>query len=405
MMTPEATLRHDPEFLTYLREHGGPRAEELFQTVFDPQDEGFLKYIRKKYADEPFSRALVTHLRNLDTACAASILHRSGSTDIGVSPEEYAEMSRDLALPEAMFEGEMVTTMRMRNLLTLIDMVGPSALDRGLHTVPVVMLPSRELNAFSVRAPSGRAVVVLDSWMTLFFPLVVTSIYAMSGYADYKGDLKGWVHQPGEHATTVIALATDLLDATVNAVTWVPALRDIPGMVEWTSNITECCEDFVLLHEFGHVYDLHYSMGGREGDCAPGKGEAAIARKLFEDITTIGVTSKQEMYADAFAALAFSGKSVRKRSPLTPVERASAIAIFFQFLALVEFLQGNKPDPSGHPPAHIRWELIDSTLRRGIKDDSVMRGLLSPFKGIFQMAEEFLKERAESQPGVGLGAK
>lgn len=262
---------------------------------------------------------------------------------------------RDIATAEALYEehqsprnalrGQFVEAIRKLALI----FAGPDT--ARLERIPLLMMPTGELNARVFSAPSGLPVVVLNQGLIAQMAWVINATLSFISWhdedsfctdvpqSDYGAAMVGLAH-------TVVS--GDMRHLQPHAQTL--RFRSLGDYNEQTNMWLELVEAFIVLHEFGHVIRGH--RGSSRKRSAEDLADEAIT---VEQLETFEYNRSQldEFEADeyAFARILATGKG-----KLRPTDVAFVAGITLRFLVLCERISGARSD--SHPPAVSRWERI-----------------------------------------------
>lgn len=129
-------------------------------------------------------------------------------------------------------------------------------------TIPVGIVPTRELNACTVRTPRGSHVILLDSGVFLILAMLFRAYMAFYTW----NTLKPYCHDHSQAAfgRTILLLAEHCVTGDFGVLARIPTLQcpSLPDYDRAVSNFANLVEIFILLHEYGHAILRHLDSNG-----------------------------------------------------------------------------------------------------------------------------------------------
>ena len=372
--------------------------ERLMDLFFNKEDDAFISYLARKYTDTGLAKATTAASRSYDLEKRVAAMTPADLDAV----KEYVggNLSEFMLTPDLrevqnfgeFVEGKIVVDLRFNVLASLVRAMGYEQASR-VFDVRVITLPSAELNGFAIASPTGRPVIVLNIFLMWLLPMVFTTIYAASGIAESRGELLNWRHEKSDHFLSLVWFAHVAMTGDYNYLQYVTTFEGFPDIVGWSAVSAMAVSEFVLLHEYCHV-------GWR--DLVDTKDPTEIFLGVKLDNPELPINVQREFRADMFAAHAFSEYPTLMTEDLSGTERHAAILLFFQFVALCEYvstrLLRRETDTRSHPPACSRIKMVQDYIVAKRGDAHFSNSLIRPFLGAFAAVDLF----AEMSP-VKLG--
>jgi hypothetical protein len=306
-----------------------PTDEEfLFHLYSSMHDESWLKDIKQAYEEHFNVEALYAD------AVAAGIC----------MPNEIGNFKN--AIEEGLFSEQGFRGTFITGLKTIAVALTTSDRDR-VSSIPVGLLPSRELNACAVVTPRGGAVIILNNGVIALlvdFCRCALALLTWNRSRPYCRDAS-----KEAYARAIVGLARCASTGDSRYAAPHRATLRFPSLGYCDNTYIALCnliEVFILLHEYGHVIRGHL-VSGRVRPAFGGQ---------FPDIQEYSKSELEEFEADEYAIhklIEFSGVG---RS--TEAVAAGVLLKFFDICELLKF-----PDVTRtHPPADHRWERIKTQM-------------------------------------------
>ncbi len=316
---------------------------------------GFEAMMRGAAEERPFEEAFAEWVErglwdaeNIDSARA---LHEENQSGLGALQGQFINAIRELTLAVAGTDRER------------------------LDHIPLLLMPTGQLNARVFAAPSGLPVVVLNHGLIAQMGLVISAVLSFISWHDEVPFCKD---QPQtDYGAAIVGLAASV--ATEDQRYLYPhreALR-FESLGKYNVELDmwlQLTEAFIVLHEFGHVLGGHLDTAARRK--ATDEGHA------FEYSRT---------QLDEFEADEYAFERIRKTGEgrLKPTDVAFVAGLTLRFLALCERISGARSDT--HPPAIRRWERIKTLAELEDQPEAIAHRL----DGSFEVIEARLFDSTE----------
>lgn len=212
--------------------------------------------------------------------------------------------------------------------------------------IPVGLLPTRLINASTIRTPRNGSVILLDSAVLYSLPFLLRSYFALDSWRTSDPFCRD--HSEEEFAQTIILLAYFCASGNVNYLKQAPALKcpSIPDYDETTTYFAFQTEIFILLHEYAHVISGHLNSG---------INSIHIGKSIPVEIYT--KAQFQEFEADRFAISKIVEYSKGESKATDNIVGPSLLFCLFGLVEAI-FKKKGRFLPYTHPPAVERWKRI-----------------------------------------------
>lgn len=243
---------------------------------------------------------------------------------------------------------------------------------RELENIPVGLLPSRELNAFSMRTPMGGSVIVLNHIIKTIFGGLVQAFSSFYSWHTQEPISREFSQQ--QLAEFIVALARYAISLDFGTLYPYRIFLGFSSRDRYDSLYVFAgyAELFVLLHEYGHVALGHLHEHKMHSVTLP--SGLAISAYNNEQI--------EEFEADAFAfrALIAPIQADSGMIKMSKSDAAFSVGLVLKFFELCDLIDGRTS--VDHPPSAERWKSI--FLLAGLKEGgtSVAEKLDSAFEVI-----------------------
>jgi hypothetical protein len=238
----------------------------------------------------------------------------------------------------------------------------------GLLETPLGFLHLDELNGFAARSPRGNAVIIMNMGILLHAQMLGRCALAVTTYSSAQPFCRD--HEPAAFVHAIICLARYVHSADEGHMRRITVWRcpSIDPIDLKSAAISSFWEQFILLHEYGHVARGHLNA-------------SALTKKHGLDVYTL--EHAQEYEADAFAFEHFCARHGQDRAAFTA-------ALFFRFCDLVEHVAYDRPTASAtHPCGRDRWQALkrhfdldQAAPSASLEVESMFDMILSVRKGI-----------------------
>lgn len=344
-----------------------------------PEEEKFVALLYANFSSRGFERMIVGASENRPFEEVFSEWVEEGlweESDIASAKALHQENQS----PQDAFRGQFIETIRRLALI----FTGPDA--KRLEQIPLLMMPTGELNARVFSAPTGLPVVVLNQGLIGQMGWVINATFSFISWHDevpFCNDVP-----QGDYGAAIVGLALTVVSGDLRHLQpHAEALRfrSLGDYNQQTNMWLELVEAFIVLHEFGHVIRGHLGT--------------PMKRPAGEDLVTEGVTAERleafeynrsqldEFEADeyAFGRILATGKG-----ELRSTDVALVAGITLRFLVLCERLSGARSE--SHPPAASRWDRLKSLA----KLDEEPKALAHRLDGGFDAIEAHLFRNEDS---------
>lgn len=258
----------------------------------------------------------------------------------GLWDKEEIESAR--ALHEENQSGEDALQGQFVNAIRDLALTVAGTDSKRLGHIPLLLMPTGQLNARVFAAPSGLPVVVLNHGLIAQMGFVISAVLSFISWHDEDPFCKDLPQT--DYGAAIVGLAASV--ATEDQRYLYPhretlrfeSLGDFNRDLDMWLQLTEA---FIVLHEFGHVVRGHLEPE---------------ERRTPTEIPQAFEYSRTQL--DEFEADAYAFERIRKSGEgrLRSTDVAFVAGLTLRFLALCERISGARSDT--HPPAICRWERI-----------------------------------------------
>jgi hypothetical protein len=335
------------------------------RVMSDLPDEDFVRKLYAMYGDEGWGTTLA---RGFDPAW---------EEELGPLDEDARAAFAELGDPRRLYSGTFIGSLRSGALAILQDETGQTA------SIPIALLPTRQLNALSVASPRGGAVILLNSSVLWMLPMLFSLYTALDSWQRQDGTAKEF--SPEQLADGLIRLA---VFAATDDLTYLRSSRVVVApsdeRLEELMNLILLAEHFLLLHEYGHVvlghlnHDRTVLLGAIDGE------QVAAFDRVVDD----------EYEADAFAVSRLLRASSGR---LRPTDVAIGPGLLLNFFALVELVVRSlgTPHDTSHPPALQRWVRVQAMTELEKNPDAYAARFAFWFDRLRDVCEDLLSRQDE----------
>jgi hypothetical protein len=363
-------FRHRPDVIAYFANKPAPPGCKLF----NPVDDQFIAYLERKYTSSIDRKRHEDISASLPDAITNYVRLHPVNNESFIQPDRQLET----ATMEAIGESEVAFGYRSQTLAMIMHSFRDKKTVTSIYEVPVLLLPSLELNAFTLLSPQRRPAIILNFYLWTYLSQIANTVYAASGISYDRGELREWRHSLKEFAEHLVCLALVAMTGKSEFLAGSPAGKDYPiwgGQLGCAAG--QIVSQFILLHEYGHII-----FGDLDDADGPKPVFTDADGKPLHD-SAIGRSSAKEIRADLWATYVLSQYPNETNPPSTKTERYSVVAVFFRFLEICDLVRAHllhlPVRPQGHPPAHIRLLNVLDNLGAPEIDLSFVTTLLSPF--------------------------
>lgn len=308
-----------------------------------PNDQEFLEILMQNSASSHF-----TSMRDLLEKQAIEAVEEQIRKKI-IDPKDrgkYLKIQLDMLKPEHVFQNNVIELLR-KDALNLLNA------DRSLlEKVPVGAFSVAEMNAFAIKTPQGGAAIALNSSLWLYLKIAFYCVLAIM----YRKspDAFGIHHSDETYAINFIQTIDAIRSGAIIIMTkdGEHSIADCVGPAAPINKFIVATIDialtFILLHEYGHIYNGHLS------------GELTRKAAINGNMIDVYLTShRQEYEADEYAVRHLF--QIKLQDPLRH-HYVITLAILFLLFDMCE--AGNDSGILGtHPKSCDRLERIYSIVR------------------------------------------
>lgn len=336
----------------------------LYRTFSSPEFEGIISGAAEaRPFEQAFAEWVEAGVWEEGDVEAAEALYLENASSRGFFRGQFAEAVRELAL---LFTGED---------------------EESLRRIPLLMMPSGELNARVFSAPSGLPVVVLNQGLIAQMAFIINATLSFISWHDEDPFCKD-VPQ-SDYGAALVGLAFAVVSGDLRHLKpHAEALRfrSLGDYNKQTDMWLQLTEAFIVLHEFGHVIRGHLDPLREH----PAEASVVTGAATAEQLESFEYNRSQldEFEADAYS---FDRILATGKGGFRSTDVALVAGISLRFLVLCERLSGASSDT--HPPAVSRWERIKDLA--GLDENP--RALAHRLDGGFDTIEAHLF-RDESDP-------
>ncbi|XHH09842.1 MAG: hypothetical protein ACFCUE_04240 [Candidatus Bathyarchaeia archaeon] len=302
----------------------------------------------EKPTDQEFFEELCTKLSDPIAQRLVAGMGDERLIDEAINSGVFTELDRDFLKAEAeeWKDPKKATTCMFINVTkaAALKILGPEY--SGLSEIPVGFLPTRQINACSIRTPRNGAIILFDSAVIYTLMFLFRSYFSLDSWRDSKPFCHDYTED--DFGMTIFILAGFCATSNLDILNKAPAL-DCPSISGYDKTIICHCnftEWFILLHEYAHVILGHLS------------NDTAKMRIGERSVEYYKLSQEQEFEADKFA---FSKILLLcKEGGLKPTDVLIGPGLLFHLLDLSETIiksTGGVITPS-HPPAAERWKRL-----------------------------------------------
>jgi hypothetical protein len=306
-------------------------------------DDEYLDYIYSVSVDNSYvSEYIRAYNENFDLEKEFAVLVAAGVYQPD-EIEKFKEISLETYSLDKAFRGEFINSLKQMALMVVED-------DREyLTSIPVGLLPSRELNACAIRTPSNGAVIILNQGVIgqlMYVCRCTLSFISWQSNTPFCRDAS-----QGDYAKALIGLAKYVMTGDSKYIVRFKDVLQFPSLSDYEETTILFCqlmELFILLHEYGHVVKGHLN--------------SASIRTAFDgelpELQEYSKSEQQEFEADQYAINQLIQKGVE--GGLRQSDIALCAGLVMKFFELCEAVSPSD-HTSGtrtHPPARDRWEKI-----------------------------------------------